>query len=106
MNSIDWEFNLSGKNVHQQAQHLNEILINVFSNYIPNKWITIDDKDPPWMNDEIRNKMNYRNNFYQQLKKYRLNLTNFDVMNELTSESFLQLFLKEKMNIILDLLNS
>ena len=30
--------------------------------------------------------MNYRNNFYQQLKKYRLNLTNFDVMNELTSE--------------------
>ena len=38
------------------------------------------------MNDEIRNKMNYRNNFYQQLKKYRLNLTNFDVMNELTSE--------------------
>ena len=61
-------------------------MINVFSNYIPNKWITIDDKDPPWMNDEIRNKMNYRNNFYQQLKKYRLNLTNFDVMNELTSE--------------------
>ena len=106
MNSIDWEFNLSGKNVHQQAQHLNEILVNVFSNYIPNKWITIDDKDPPWMNDEIRNKMNYRNNFYQQLKKYRLNLTNFDVINKLTSESFLQLFLKEKMNIILDLLNS
>ena len=61
-------------------------MINVFSNYIPNKWITIHDKDPPWMNDEIRNKMNYRNNFYQQLKKYRLNLTNFDVMNELTSE--------------------
>ena len=61
-------------------------MINVFSNYTPNKWITIDDKDPPWMNDEIRNKMNYRNNFYQQLKKYRLNLTNFDVMNELTSE--------------------
>ena len=37
LNSVDWEFNLSGKNVHQQAQYLNEILINVFSNYIPNK---------------------------------------------------------------------
>ena len=24
--------------------------------------------------------------FYQQLKKYKLNLTDFDVMNELTSE--------------------
>ena len=26
--------------------------------------------------------------FYQQLKKYKLNLTDFDVMNELTSELF------------------
>ena len=30
LNSVEWEFNLSGKNVHQQAQYLNEILINVF----------------------------------------------------------------------------
>ena len=30
--------------------------MDVFSNYIPNKLITTDDKDPPWMNDEIKNK--------------------------------------------------
>ena len=27
--------------------------MNIFSNYIPNKFITIDDKDPPWMNEYI-----------------------------------------------------
>ena len=60
--------------------------MNVFSNYIPNKLITIDDEDPPWMNDEIKNKIKKRDIFCQQLKKYKLNLTDFDVMNELTSE--------------------
>ena len=65
---------------------MNEILINVFYNYKPNKWITIDDKDPSWMNDEIKNKINYRNKFYQQLKKYKDNLTDLDVVNKLTSK--------------------
>ena len=55
--------------------------------YIPNKLIT-DDKDPPWMNDEIRNKSKERDLFYQQLKKYKLNLTYSNVMNELTLELF------------------
>ena len=57
LNSADWNFVLSNKNVHQQAQYLNKVLINVFSNYIPNKLIAIDYKDPPWMNDEIKNKI-------------------------------------------------
>ena len=39
------------------------------------------------MNNEIKNKIKKRDIFYQQLKKYKLNLTDFDVMNELTSET-------------------
>ena len=84
LNSVDWDFVFSNKNVHQQAQYLNKVLMNVFTNYIPNKLITIDDKDPPWMNDEIRNKIKERDLFYQQLKKYKLNLTYSNVMNGLT----------------------
>ena len=29
----------------------------MFRNYVPNKYITIDDKDPVWMNETIKNKM-------------------------------------------------
>ena len=86
LNSVDWDFVLSDKNVDPQAQYLNKLLMNAFSNYIPNKVITNDDKDPPWMNDEIENKVKKRDIFYQKLKKYKLNLTNFDVINELASE--------------------
>ena len=58
--------------------------MNVLFDYIPNKSITIDNKDPSQMNDEIKNKIKYGNTFYQQFNKY--NLTDLDVMNELTSE--------------------
>ena len=55
------------------------------------------------MNDETKNKINYRNTFYQQLKKYKINLTDPDVVNNLTS-GYLQLFLKERMNTTVILL--
>ena len=73
--------------------------MNVFSNYIPNKSITIDDKDPPWMNDEIKNKIKKRDIFHQQLKKYKLNSLILMLSMNL-HQSFLQLFLREKKNII------
>ena len=38
-------------NVHEQVVIFNQTLTNIFSNYIPNKLITTDDKDPPWMNE-------------------------------------------------------
>ena len=29
-------------------------------NYIPNKYVTIDDRDPPWMTEKIKNKINLK----------------------------------------------
>ena len=51
------------------------------------------------MNDEIKNKIKRRDIFYKQLKKYKLNLTEFDAMSELTSEFFLN-YLSEKRKIL------
>ena len=36
-------------------------------NYVPNKYITIDDKDPVWMNETIKSKIKPKNALY---KKY------------------------------------
>ena len=44
----------SGKNVHEQDELFNKTLLNIFHNFIPNKIIVCDDRDPPWMNDEIK----------------------------------------------------
>ena len=45
---------------------LNETILNVFRNYVPNKYITIDDKDPVWMNETIKSKIKTRNKLYKQ----------------------------------------
>ena len=46
---------------------LNEAILNVFRNYVPNKYITIDDKDPVWMNEIIKSKIKTKNLLF---KKY------------------------------------
>ena len=48
------------------ANTLNETILSVFRNYVPSKYITIDDKDPVWMNQTIKSKMETKNKLYQQ----------------------------------------
>ena len=38
----------------------------IFRNYVPNKYITIDDKDSVWMNKNIKTKIKEKNTFYQK----------------------------------------
>ena len=45
---------------------LNEVILNVFWNYVPNKYITIDDKDPVWMNETIKSRIKTKNRLYKQ----------------------------------------
>ena len=54
---IDWHFMLLNKNFHQQVSTFNTTMMNIFSNYIPSKYITADDKDFPWMTGAIKNKI-------------------------------------------------
>ena len=53
---VNWNFIFSHKNVHEQVFIFNYILMNIFPNYIPNKLITVDDKDPLWMKEYIKKK--------------------------------------------------
>ena len=52
------------KTVHKQVSIFTETLINIFSNFIPNKYITFNDRDPPWMNDFVKTKIKFKNQLY------------------------------------------
>ena len=49
-----------------QVTVLNESILNVFQNYVPSKYITVNDKDPVWMNENIKSKTQTRNLLYKQ----------------------------------------
>ena len=41
---VDWQFMFLNKNTHEKVAIFNDIPITIFSNYIPKKYVTIDDK--------------------------------------------------------------
>ena len=40
--------------------------MNIFHNYIPDKYIIIDDKDPAWMNEIIKSKIKTKHPLFKQ----------------------------------------
>ena len=54
------------KYINLQVTALNETILNIFRNYVPNKYITMDDKDPVWMNEIIKSKMKTKNLFFRK----------------------------------------
>ena len=54
------------KNINSQVNALNETILNDFRNYVRNKYITIDDKDPVWMNEIIKQKIKTKNLLFKQ----------------------------------------
>ena len=56
----------SQKNTNAQVTVFNESILSIFRNYIPNKYITCDDKDPVWMNENIKSRIKFKNLFFKQ----------------------------------------
>ena len=59
----------ANKTVHQQVNFLNYIILNVFTNFVRNKVITCDDRDSPWINDNIKNKIKWKNSMNKEFKR-------------------------------------
>ena len=55
--TVNWDVLFHSKSVHVHVNVFNDVLINIFSNFASNKITEIDDRDPPWMNDFIKNKI-------------------------------------------------
>ena len=52
--NFDWNKLFSGQDIHDQVNLFNTEILNLFRNFISNKVILCDDKEPPWVNEEVR----------------------------------------------------
>ena len=52
--NLDWEKAFGILSVDRKVDPLNETLLNIFRNYIPNKKIKFNYCQPPWMNNNIK----------------------------------------------------
>ena len=71
INQVDWQLVFSNKNVQRQVNIFNKSIINIFSNFIPNKHLTFDDKNPPWMTEKLKEEIKWKDKVYRDyLKKW------------------------------------
>ena len=61
IDQFDWVRALSNVNVDEKGYFFTKTLPNIIQNFIPHETITCDDRDPPWINKEIKKLMLEKN---------------------------------------------
>ena len=57
ISGIDWEYLFHGTTVHKEVEILNEILKNIFCNFIPRRTIKCDYRQPQRMRKITKDKL-------------------------------------------------
>ena len=65
--AFDWEQAFLNLSINDQVELFNNTLLNIFRNFIPHETIKCSLKDPPWIDNEIKNALRRKNRVY---KKY------------------------------------
>ena len=86
LDSVNWERLFSGYNINDQVAAFNEVLLNIFRNYVPNKYITIDEKDPVWMNDFVKSKIKANNLLFKQYIQNSRFVSDFRLLENVVNE--------------------
>ena len=66
---FDWDKAFLDKNTEEKASILTKTILNIMSNFIPNEIVTIDDRDPPWINSKIKSLIKNKNESFKNCVK-------------------------------------
>ena len=66
ISNFPWEEHFrKNPDVNWQVTSFTEIILNIMSNFIPNKIIKVVPKDPPWINRDLKTMLNRQPRLYQ-----------------------------------------
>ena len=74
-----WKNRFANISVNKQVQLFTQTIQNIISNYIPHETITCDDKNPPWIDEKIKNLVLHKNCAYNA---YSQDKNNTDLLNK------------------------
>ena len=72
--------------MNKQVSVFNETIMNVFENFIPHETVTCNDRDPPWMNKQIKTLIAEKNALYKRLKRRMLKSKLLDKLDTLKAK--------------------
>ena len=64
--SVNWSHLFSDNHIDIQVSIFEECVLNVFKNFVPNKYVVFDDKEPVWMDQSIEQLIKERNSRFSK----------------------------------------
>ena len=65
IDEFSWERCFANTSVNNKVHMFNKTIKNIMSNYIPHETIICDDRDPPWINKDIKQLIFDKNHAYK-----------------------------------------
>ena len=78
-----WERAFENRSIDEKVPIFNKTIKNILSNYIPHETITIDDRDPPWINKTVKTLIEEKSKAYQLYKHNQQNIALFEKFQSL-----------------------
>ena len=100
ISNCDWNKVFENLSVDEKVDFLNKALLNIFRNYIPNKKINSDYRQPPWVTDNIKKSLKERSRLTNVFYKNGQRKFDHDKVLEKSEECTKQI-LEAKKNYIL-----
>ena len=69
INMVNWDVLFQGLDINGRVSLLTETIPNIFSNFVPNKVITVKNKDSVWMTPEVKNVLREQGKVYRRYVK-------------------------------------
>ena len=83
---FDWENAFMSLDINHKIKLFNDTLINIFSNFCPYKTIVCNDNEPPWLTDEIKEKIREKDIAFIHYQNSNKNQHETIVFNELVNQ--------------------
>ena len=85
MSGVDWKTSFSDLIVHEKVAFLTDCILNICRNFVPNKFISIRDKDAPWMTPELKRMILEKAKIYRRYVKKGRKAQDYECLREYIS---------------------
>ena len=69
VSNFNWHTHLSNNNPNWQVNFFTKTILNILSNFIPNEYVKVTPKDPPWITNGLKRMIKKQNKQYKNFKR-------------------------------------
>ena len=86
INGFSWAISFANLDINDKAYLFNKTIKNILSNFIPHETIAFDDRDPPWINSQVKHLINEKNAIYKNYLKNNKSNQSFATLQSFQSQ--------------------